>query len=80
MGGAQHYAVKLKKELFPMVIKVNIHFPIDRRELFKTVSAAAWIFSKEKGKKDIHYNVRREKFLFQFHSIVLSSTHWLSCW
>ena len=24
----------LKSELFPMVVVVNIHFPIDRRELF----------------------------------------------
>ena len=34
MGGAQHYAVKLKKELFPTDIIVDIPFSSDHREMF----------------------------------------------
>ena len=42
MGGAQHYAVKLKKELFPTDIMVDIPFSFDRREMFsEKIHAAA---------------------------------------
>ena len=40
-----HYAMKLENELFPTVVIVDIPFPIDRRELFSTVSAAVGICS-----------------------------------
>ena len=40
-----------------MVVVVDIHFPIDCRELFSV-------------KRDVHQNDRREKFTFQFQGIV----------
>ena len=42
MGGAQHYTVKLKKELFPTDVIVDIPFSSDRREMFiEQIHAAA---------------------------------------
>ena len=47
-----------KHELFPTVVVVDIHFPNDCRELFSV-------------KRDVHYNDRREKFVFQFQGTVI---------
>ena len=69
MGGAQHYAVKLKKELFPTDIMVDIPFSSDRRDMFSEKNPCCCRdcfeqFPTVNGKMDVHFNDCREKITF----------------
>ena len=70
----RHAFVFSKSKLFPTVVVVDIPFPLTvgncsihflgRRDLFTEH------FPTVRGKRDVHYNDRREKFVFQFRGTV----------
>jgi hypothetical protein len=57
--------MKWKNELFPTVVKVDILFSSDHREMIsEQILSATEQLPTVNGKMDVHYNDRREKFAF----------------